>query len=158
MRRFVTLTLCSCIVLLSCGSEEGYKRIDFDFFSLISPASLNKAVEGEGFCLLDGEIGSIDLAWSFDQFSREGMPSRESGRKHPGEEIIESTKATLGERRIWWNKTRRDNIITVRMTIPLDSGYLKAEGNATEQSAEAIEKSIRSIVINDESYFINTDD
>ena len=86
------------------------------------------------------------------------MPSRESGRKHPGEEIIESTKATLGERRIWWNKTRRDNIITVRMTIPLDSGYLKAEGNATEQSAEAIEKSIRSIVINDESYFINTDD
>lgn len=145
-------------MLLSCGSEKNYRQINFDFFSLISPASLNKATEGEGFCLLEGEIGSIDLTWSFDQFSREDMPARESGRKHPGEEIIESTKATLGERRIWWNKTRRDSIITVRMVIPLDSGYLQAEGTATEQSTEAIEKSIRSIVINDESYFINTDD
>jgi len=113
---------------------------------------------GEGFCRFAGDIGSIDLSWSFDQFSRKNMPARESGRKQPGEEIIESTKATLGDRHVWWNRTRSKDIITVRITIPLDSGYLRAEGVATEENIEQIERSLRSLVINDENYFIDNFD
>ncbi|MEZ4813173.1 MAG: hypothetical protein R2883_06835 [Caldisericia bacterium] len=140
---------------ISCGGGDDWSRFENDLFSLIVPAQSEK-VQSKSSVEFTSEYGAINIYWSFDQFSVANIPAKESGRSNPGEEIIESTTATLGNRKVWWNKTRERSLITVRMVIPLDLGTIRITGKTDDENLEIIEKSIRSIVIENENYFIDS--
>ncbi len=157
MKKLMTILFCVLILTLSCGNGVGWSRVEFDFFSLILPPKMELVAQNDWMARFQGEGENIEIAWSFDQFSRKNTPARESSKTKPGDEIIESTKAKFGDRYIWWNKTRNKDVITIRMTVPLDSGVVRLRGTSTAENTANIEKSIRSVVIDNENYFIDSD-
>ncbi|MCK5743952.1 MAG: hypothetical protein KAH30_04385 [Caldisericia bacterium] len=157
MKKLITILFCVLILTLSCGNEASWSRVEFDFFSLIIPPEIELVSQNDWLAEFQGEGGNIEITWSFDQFSRKNTPARESSKTEPGDKIIESTKAKLGDKHIWWNKTRNRDVITIRMTIPLDNGVIRLKGSSTAKNITNIEKSIRSVVIDNENYFIDSD-
>jgi hypothetical protein len=157
MKKLTTILFCVLVLTLSCGNEAGWSRVKFDFFSLILPPEMELVAQNDWMAEFQGAGGDIEISWSFDQFSRKNTPARESSKTKPGDKIIESTKAKFGNRHIWWNKTRSKDLITIRMTIPLDNGVIRLKGTSTAEKITNIEKSIRSVVIDNENYFIDSD-
>ncbi len=140
---------------VGCGDGSDWNRFENDLFSLIVPTHSEEIINKSSVEFVS-EYGRISIYWNFDQFSVANVPAKESGKSNPGEQIIESTTATLGYRKIWWNKTRENNLITIRMVVPLDLGTVRITGKTNDENLETIEKSIRSIVIENENYFFDS--